>query len=130
MPDARQRVIDIWNKRHGARRSEIAANDCQGEDPISMLVGRLRDSAHGIAAQCLCDAKATYEWQSADALLSLSQERDRLREALEPFASLADCYDPDEGDSDQLAWGNNATTIGHLRRARAALNKEKPCQET
>ena len=68
--------------------------------------------------------------QARAEILSLSQERDRLREALAPFATLADSYDPDEGDSDQLAWGNNTTTIGDLRRARAALNKEPPCQET
>jgi hypothetical protein len=43
-----------------------------------------------------------------------------LAEALEPFARDADGYDPDEGDSELLVW-DSKTTIGDLRRARAAL---------
>lgn len=139
MPDARQRVIDIWNKRHGARRSEIAANDCQGEDPIAMMVERLRESAHGIAAILSCDAKSTYEWRTADVLLSLSQEGDRLRAALEPFANIPPVT-LSEGDQRPLYAAHYWCVIGSpskthftredLVRARAALTKDTPCQET
>jgi len=44
---------------------------------------------------------------------------ERLRAALEPFAKVADRYDPDEGDDLQVAW-DWSPTIGMLRRARAA----------
>ena len=100
-PDARQRVIDGWNKRHGARRSEIAANDCQGEDPIAILVARLRQLARQQAGELDGDvswsqsqnrvlaAQDSVYWSAADTILSLSQERDRLRAALEFYAAAA-----------------------------------------
>lgn len=44
-----------------------------------------------------------------------------LRTALEPFAKMADSYDPPEGDDDLPIWDTHDLTIGHLRAARAAL---------
>ncbi len=46
---------------------------------------------------------------------------DPLRAALEPFATLADRYDPPEGDDAAACWYPDAPTLGDLRRARAAL---------
>jgi hypothetical protein len=57
----------------------------------------------------------------------LANERDRLREALAPFAKDGDRFPYDSilvtsfGDP-------TAVTTGDLRRARAALNKEPPCE--
>jgi len=50
----------------------------------------------------------------------LSNERDGLRKALEPFAKEADIYDPPRGDDDHPAWSRDFP-IGMLRRARRAL---------
>jgi hypothetical protein len=64
--------------------------------------------------------------QYASALRSANAEIARLREALEPFAALADRYDPPEGDDTHAAWDQTALpTLGDFRRARAAL-KGKP----
>lgn len=41
-------------------------------------------------------------------------------EVLEPFAALADRYDPEEDDRDHPAWDKMAVpTLGDLRRVRA-----------
>jgi hypothetical protein len=45
-----------------------------------------------------------------------------MEKALEPFAKAADSYDPDEGDSSDVAWAHDFP-IGALRNARAALAK-------
>lgn len=42
-----------------------------------------------------------------------------IRDALEPFAKMADAYDPDEGDGHVAAWAEHVT-IGQLRAARRA----------
>lgn len=133
----------------------MAENDCQGEDPIGML-NRLRDQGWAVAVHndyWLAGERYTFwlfthrdgRWikgegrtdaealakASADAetLLSLSQERDRLREALEPFIKH---HAPWMNEwSDELECTTYSRhTFGDLRRARAALNKEPPCQET
>ena len=54
---------------------------------------------------------------------ALTAERDRLRGALEPFAAMAAAYDPDDGDDGLWAY-DARPTIGHLRKARQALNQE------
>lgn len=63
----------------------------------------------------------------AAAALAAMQEREKeYREALEPFARLADRYDPDDGDDDHAVWSKTAMpTIGQLRRARAALKGDQ-----
>jgi len=118
-------------------------NDCQGEGAIGNLINGLRELAvlahkgHAIraAAEGLTHENRL-EWCAADAIetllgkiLSLSQERDRLREALAPFAK-----DGDRLPYDSIlvtSFGDPTTvTTGDLRRARGALNKEPPCQET
>ena len=176
----------------------MAENDCQGEDPVMMLVERLRAMRGDItdagetyeplcrkAADALLSLKSrveelegrleiTWEWHSDpedpdglvkvaippgqrtldydgifcrdetiklqdDRIVSLSQERDRLREALAPFASIPPVT-LSEGDQRPLYAAHYWCVIGspdktHFTRedlacARAALNKEPPCQET
>lgn len=54
--------------------------------------------------------------------VALRAERDRLLEALKPFAEKAAVYDPEEDDDDDIpVWCEPMPTIGDLRRARAAL---------
>lgn len=54
---------------------------------------------------------------------ALTAENERLREALAPLATMAERYDPDEGDDGDLeCWSGLAVPkIKHLRIARAAL---------
>jgi len=128
-------------------------NDCQGEGAIGNLINGLRELAvlahkgHAIraAAEGLTHENRL-EWCAADAIetllgkiLSLSQERDRLREALAPFANIPPVT-LSEGDQRPLYAAHYWCVIGSpdkthftredLARARAALNKEPPCQET
>jgi len=69
------------------------------------------------------DGYVKAEQARADEQYRLAAEVARLREALEPFAKAADGYDPDEGDSCDVAWAHDFT-IGSLRAARAALQGE------
>ena len=60
-------------------------------------------------------------------VLDLAAERERLLAALEPFAELADRYDPHQNDDHHPCWGTgrgDRPTLGDLRRARAALASE------
>lgn len=60
-------------------------------------------------------------------LTYLEHENARLREALEPFAKAAKYAEPDEADEYTL-YGSSARhelTLGHLRKARAALTAGK-----
>ena len=66
---------------------------------------------------------------------SAEAEAERLREALKPFADIAEAYDPPEGDDDDTAWDRRHTpTIGMLRRARVALeggdNADQPNEKS
>ena len=67
------------------------------------------------------------EGQLQGALAELQRLRQRnaeLVEALEPFAKLANIYDPPEDDDDARAWYRQATpTLGQLRTARNAIAK-------
>jgi hypothetical protein len=75
----------------------ITKSDCQGEDPIMILVERLRQSARLSTAKEMNPQGFPIEknlyWRSADALLLLRQERDRLREGLEIIAGKRPCLD-------------------------------------
>jgi len=55
---------------------------------------------------------------------ALQKELETAREALEPFARVADSYEPDEGDDACVAWAHDFT-IGSLRRARDARRTTK-----
>jgi len=104
----------------------MAENDCQGEDPILVLVGRLRVlNAREAGGRPFRYTPGAYK-EAADALISLYWERDRLREALAPFAEVAERH----LDDDPNEWPCDGTTLEDARRARAALNKEPPCQGT
>ncbi len=116
----------------------------QGEDPVAMLVERLRERAEDARRVASAPAfkddpsgpkmllnLAEFFQEAADAILSLSQERDRLREALEPFANIPSAPLDDDGWAmAKHLWAVIGTTDrSHftqtdLVRARAALHKE------
>ena len=113
-------------------RAIIEAYATRLQDPAAVHANML----HGTIAKISMDQCAhTHgvqfnDIEAAEAKLTeVSQERDRLREALAPFAKDGDRFPYDSilvtsfGDP-------TAVTTGDLRRARAALNKEPPCQET
>ena len=53
----------------------------------------------------------------------LRAENTRLREALTPFAAMADAYDPPEDDDHEIVW-DRKPTLGQLRAARAAVERQ------
>jgi hypothetical protein len=57
---------------------------------------------------------------AADEIESLRAHVAKLEGLLSLLSADADRYDPPEGDDDHLAW-DTRLTIGHLRKARAAL---------
>jgi hypothetical protein len=116
----------------------IPKSDFQGEDPIMILVEQLRQSARISTApemnpQGFPIEKNLY-WRAAEALLALSQERDRLREALGPFAAIPPVT-VSEIDQRPLWAAHYWCVVGHpdkshftredLARARAALHKDQ-----
>lgn len=139
----------------------MAENDCQGEDPLALpedmrlplhslqadaryLAGRTAqdpDFASAMADTVLerLSQIETATYRLLAEILSLSQERDRLREALAPFADIPPVT-LSELDRRPLYAAHYWCVIGSpdkthftredLARARAALNKEPPCQET
>ena len=58
---------------------------------------------------------------------ALRAEVARLREALEPFAAVADRVHTSRTDNQTLlGYDGVELTAGHFRRARAALNEQEP----
>lgn len=68
--------------------------------------------------------------EAADALASQAAEIERLRESLKPFSLIAEtdaCMDSRDADEDEWFRFDGAVLhVGDFRRARAALNGEKP----
>src|SRR5690349_20481336 len=97
---------------HSERRREMTglAYMDPGERALTQVVTRYQDTIKELRTE----------------ILALSQETDRLREALAPFAEVAERH----SDDDPNVWPCDGTTLEDARRARAALNKEPPCQET
>ena len=62
---------------------------------------------------------------AADAIERLTRERDKLREALKPFAEEADGIEGDFKALPDNAISGGAFSLGDLRRARAVLDKIK-----
>ena len=111
----------------------------ENEDPIIALVGRLRElNAREAGGKPFRYMAGAYK-EAADALISLYWERHHLRDALAPFANIPPVT-LSEGDQRPLYAAHYWCVIGSpdkthftredLARARAALNKEPPCQET
>lgn len=96
---------------------------------MSDIVERLRQLAHLYAVE----PKGHDCWEAADAITTLRAEVGRLKEALEPFAKAADCFDgwPIKNPEEWFAYSGTQTatvqtgaiTVGDLRRARAALGE-------
>lgn len=131
-----QELIDRIKARAKAER-EIQRNN---ETVASALAPQLeaferRDGSHNTYALRLMldhqscakrDAQLAADWDdAASTLASQAAEIERLREALKPFAGEAERYDPPENDDEVKAFYTRFT-CGDLRRARAALNGEKP----
>jgi len=84
---------------------------------------RLRTAGARVGVEYGCD---TADWM-AERILELRATVDQqqaritaLEAALKPFAALADCYDPPEGDDHQPTW-DRKPTLGQVRQARQAL---------
>lgn len=112
-----------------AERDEAQRLVNQLSDDITFLrkrrgdLVRERDAANDAReahAKCTTALIAAAEARAS----ALDVERDRLREALDPFAEAAASYDPDEGDGGNVAWSHDFT-IASLRRARAALSAKE-----
>jgi hypothetical protein len=73
------------------------------------------------------DVLETYASFRAE-IAQLKAERDRLRDALRPFAELADKADPDDGDGVEInhATVGDCVTLRECRIARAALKGDTP----
>jgi hypothetical protein len=101
----------------------IPKSDCQGEDPIMILVERLRQSARISTAPEMSPQGFPIEknlyWRAAEAMLSLAQERDRLKQALQPFAKAADLCEA-MVELERYSFSNQ-----ELHAARAALHKDQ-----
>ena len=82
---------------------------------INGVIGTYREANAALIAHAPSDLRALL-----DEVDRLTAERDRLAEALRPFAALAGVYDPPDGDDGSVCWAD-LPTIGDLRRARAAL---------
>jgi hypothetical protein len=71
----------------------------------------------------LKEENASLDWRARSA----EAERDQLREAMKPFADLAEAYDPPDGDDDHTLWDQTQMpTVGMLRDARDAY---RPAQD-
>jgi hypothetical protein len=84
------------------------------------LVGRLLRRAENWVDS---DPGAALDYEAANRISALTAERDRLREALEPFAAMASAGD--QKPKDDAVWAGQdglRITYGDFRRARAALS--------
>lgn len=88
-------------------------------------VGEIKDddAYEGVDPRVVRAMRAVSETmkQAATALAALVAERDRYREALEPFARAARSIDIDPPSDYEPSHGRGSVTAGDLRRARAAL---------
>lgn len=89
--------------------------------------------ARAQAADCLAVEYADLQSKSMEAhraflarvqpddIVALEARVAELEAALRPFAEEAQRYEPDDGDSNMPAWSSNEFSIGHFRRAAAAM---------
>jgi hypothetical protein len=68
------------------------------------------------------EANAAFIVQCVNERSSLLSLIEDMAKALEPFADVAQFYDPPEGDDHEDAW-DHEFTMGNLRRARSALSR-------
>jgi len=85
------------------------------------LIARLERKFHGPDMLTMAD-----RYDAATALRAYAEREKELVEALEPFAALADRYDPPEGDDAHAPWDQTALpTLGDFRHARAILSSTR-----
>lgn len=128
--DAMEKVcnpfVDVQETYESVCRARNAERQ-QHQQEIAQMVEALRLSealALNVAVQCnqqthrnaaLLDTVAQHQ----QTIQQQAAQIETLTQALEPFAVMASCYDPPEGDDHELAW-DRRPTIGQLRAARAA----------
>jgi hypothetical protein len=114
--EAVERLAEIWDRSSwaggGFTHTRAAAT-----------IRTLLDERNTAQAECL--EQARLNGMGAERELALMAERDRLRDALRPFAEAADDLDEDHIDKWEI-WESPAAmslTAGDLRKARAALGE-------
>lgn len=101
---------------------------CSCQEPSDMTTPDIAGLVQRLRKRCNCNPEnpcgaeedCGLDNLAAATLEHLEAENARLREALKPFANLADVYDPPDGDDKAAVW-YKVPTIGQLRKARAAL---------
>ena len=110
-----------------------AGNEYRAEDVVAILndlapyeeaaeITRLQKERDGIDEERRTALALVLERNAQ--IQALQKELETAREALEPFARVADSYEPDEGDDACVAWAHDFT-IGSLRRARRSRRTTK-----
>lgn len=107
-----------WHRRHEELRGGTYwVVDLGYEDTID-----LHETENGEANTAFIDAAREWFLPLLDQIAADREMREEADRVMEPFASVADRFDPDEGDDDMDAWGFHVT-IGELRNVRAARAK-------
>lgn len=118
-------VHRAWKRAEAERDAVLARLEkLEGDGPpVEQLIEHLNDQIHGLLKE-LDEARK-------DAAYTLQLLRDavgtiaRKNEALRPFATEANRYDPDKLDDIYPLWAQGHLKIGDLRRARAALSPKE-----
>lgn len=116
MSDLVERLRDMADQRHMDR----------GNDAVDDALREAADRIEAIEKEN-AELRQLADDRLNDAVRLTNEKTDywlriyELEKALEPFAREADCYDPDDGDGDQIPWGTPVYfKIRDLRRARLA----------
>jgi hypothetical protein len=121
----------MQTKTDAARRRK---GNMKYKQPTTSAIGQMTSSETnevGLRRQAAFLDNGSYDERqllsAADELALLRDDRDRLREALRPFAEV-DIEDFADKDDLRPVWGRNATLLllGDFRRAHDALNPTKP----
>lgn len=111
---------------NGAKSRSLSVPQDTKSNPSNGLVERLRASARAQARDDGYPLEQHAAWEAAD-------ENEKLREALEPFARIADQYDgnADEGrvgddfPGSEVLYGRRRPNLGDFRRASLALYQQE-----
>lgn len=125
------KLITAIELARAAEREQHQREIAQRDETIRQLQAQIatltqeRDDFHmRYRIQCDVESKAALvRAEAAEARCAT------LTAALEPFAALAECYDPPEDDDHEIVW-DRKPTLGQLRAARAALAAAPQGRET
>jgi len=110
-------------KEAAAEITRLQAENASLRQTIHECANALGNGAY-IAPSCSVEFMADLPKEISIVCSDLREQVEKAREALEPFARVADSYEPDEGDDACVAWAHDFT-IGSLRRARDARRTTK-----